>query len=692
MSRQIATKKRRLYNHDNLCAAVQRVRDGSMSVRQAAGAYSVPKSTISDKVSGKTLLSKCSPGPVTVLSTEEENRLADWAINMSRVGYGRTKQELLDTVQKILNADGRDNPFTDNRPGKDWYIAFMKRHPILSQRQQQQLGKERAVVSPDKVESWFADLKKYLDTEVHDDTLWTDPTRWYNADESGFPLNPKGGKVLAMKGCSNVYQVTSSDKSQITVLACMSASGHYVTPMIVYAGQRFSYNPLDGFDEAVMGRSENGWMDTELFKTWLSDVFVKDINQQNLKKPVILIVDGHSTHITLEASEICQKNGIILYCLLPHASHIMQPCDLRLFGPLKEHWRQAVRNFTYENIGETVTKQSFAKVFKGAWMKSATVGNGVTGFRDAGLFPFSPAKVMGTVKMEPSKVFTPTVPVSENVTPDIGAAATSTNVSPGVSVTPVSTPERYVVSNTLDAAVSSLVTPVMEVPSSSPSLPQQAGQSDVPSPISSPSIQSSVPNISNNAHVQPRADSSSTAAPVSATAEAISPPTTTEPSTFAFDNILKLPRVTVVKRKSNTNRIILPKAVTSAKFREIMEQKQFQKQKLEEEKQRKKLDREQKRNEREEDKVKKLKLKNAKLRLKEMKNEKKSSTKLRQLLDDDSDDAQVVSSTACYSCENQFESSAADWIDCKKCQRRFHIACVPMLDIQLDDYFECKYC
>ena len=169
-------------------------------------------------------------GPKPVLSSEEETRLADWAIQMAKIGYGRTKQELLDTVQKILNADGRPNPFTNNRPGKDWYQAFMKRHPELSQRQQQQLGKERAVISSVRVEEWFNDFKSYMDSEVEDQTIWSDSRRWYNADESGFPLCPKGGRVLAMKGSPNVYQLTSSDKIQITVLACMNASGDFVQP------------------------------------------------------------------------------------------------------------------------------------------------------------------------------------------------------------------------------------------------------------------------------------------------------------------------------------------------------------------------------------------------------------------------------------------------------------------------------
>ncbi|WAR19421.1 hypothetical protein MAR_001259, partial [Mya arenaria] len=39
--------------------------------------------------------------------------------------------------------------------------------------------------------------------------------------------------------------------------------------------QRFSYNPLEGFEEAALGRSESGWMDSEVFCNWLENGFQK---------------------------------------------------------------------------------------------------------------------------------------------------------------------------------------------------------------------------------------------------------------------------------------------------------------------------------------------------------------------------------------------------------------------------------
>ncbi|KAH3860850.1 hypothetical protein DPMN_023773 [Dreissena polymorpha] len=81
-----------------------------------------------------------------------------------------------------------------------------------------QLGKERAVITPAKIENWFHELRSFLKDEVQDPDLIRDPSRLYYADETGFPLCPKSGKVLSMKGAKHVYNYTSSNESQIPCL------------------------------------------------------------------------------------------------------------------------------------------------------------------------------------------------------------------------------------------------------------------------------------------------------------------------------------------------------------------------------------------------------------------------------------------------------------------------------------------
>ena len=124
--------------------------------------------------------------------------------------------------------------------------------------------------------------------------------------------------------------------------------------MHIFLGKRFLYNPLDG---AYMGRSNNGWMVTQLFYGWLANHFVSHIPPEC---PVLLIVDGHSTHIDVKILKFCKENGILLYYLLPHSLHITQPLDVGFFGALKTSWGKAVDKYKISHMGSSVTKESFA--------------------------------------------------------------------------------------------------------------------------------------------------------------------------------------------------------------------------------------------------------------------------------------------------------------------------------------------
>ena len=48
------------------------------------------------------------------------------------------------------------------------------------------------------------------------------------------PLDPKSMKMIHVHGDPNPVTTTSGNKAQITVVACASASGNYIPPMIIW--------------------------------------------------------------------------------------------------------------------------------------------------------------------------------------------------------------------------------------------------------------------------------------------------------------------------------------------------------------------------------------------------------------------------------------------------------------------------
>lgn len=96
----------------------------------------------------------------------------------------------------------------------------------------------------------------------------------------------------------------------ITVVCAFSASGIYVPPMFIFNRKRMNAQlQKGGSPGALYSCSEKGWITEALSVEWLKHFqqFVKP----SLEDPVLLIMDNHSTHCTLDVYRICKDNGII---------------------------------------------------------------------------------------------------------------------------------------------------------------------------------------------------------------------------------------------------------------------------------------------------------------------------------------------------------------------------------------------
>ena len=125
--------------------------------------------------------------------------------------------------------------------GDTWYYSFMRRHPEISLRTPQALGHDRALITEEIIIAWFRDLLRFLQEEWPTEYkgMLNDPRRILNCDESGFPLHTQTGKVVSPTGTKHVYQVTNSDRTQITVMCGFNAMGQYLPPMIYFLGREY---------------------------------------------------------------------------------------------------------------------------------------------------------------------------------------------------------------------------------------------------------------------------------------------------------------------------------------------------------------------------------------------------------------------------------------------------------------------
>lgn len=117
--------------------------------------------------------------------------------------------------------------------------------------------------------------------------------------------------------------------------------------------------------EWALGRSTLGWMTGETFFSFIGNTFIPWLKSKNVKMPVLLLIDGHKSHLTLNVCRLCKENGIVLNALLPNATHhIIQPLDVSVFRALKAGWTNVVEDWKRKSPDNRVkTRAKFSRLF-----------------------------------------------------------------------------------------------------------------------------------------------------------------------------------------------------------------------------------------------------------------------------------------------------------------------------------------
>jgi len=196
--------------------ALQSVVAEGMSIRRAAAEHNVPKSSLADRVSGRTLPGTKS-GPPPYLNASEEQELVQFLTRSAAIGYGKSRKEVIALVQCIVDSKGIPRTVSNG-----WWESFCRRHPNISLRSAAPLSLVRAQASNPEMLSRYFDL---LERTVEENQLSGKPRQIFNMDESGMSLDPKALKIVAEQGSCAITadEITGGYRTFSEQLACMSA-------------------------------------------------------------------------------------------------------------------------------------------------------------------------------------------------------------------------------------------------------------------------------------------------------------------------------------------------------------------------------------------------------------------------------------------------------------------------------------
>ena len=221
-------------------------------------------------------------------------------------------------VQQVMDAKGRDVTVSTG-----WWASFSQRHSQLTLRMAEPVSVARTVGTRAEIIQHYFDL---LEKTLVQYDLLDKPAIIFNMDETGLSLDPVGPTVVSRKGTKHPVSTTTGNKSQITVVSCINAAGYVIPPMVIFDRKTLSPGLTKGEVPGTM--SSNGWIDTDLLTQWFSHHFLAYVPPVC---PLLLLLDGHSTHYNPVTIEKAAKEKIVMFCLPPHSSHRTQPLDKGCF-------------------------------------------------------------------------------------------------------------------------------------------------------------------------------------------------------------------------------------------------------------------------------------------------------------------------------------------------------------------------
>lgn len=371
------------YNEENIARALEDIRQGRKSVRQAAEYYRVPKSTLHDKKKG---IKTKNHGGQPVISQDEEKLLAKGILQFSEWGFPLTRQDMRSLVKSYLDRKGaKIKQFKDNYPGIDWFYKFISRNKILTERFAQNIKRSRANITKEIIESYFLNLRETIEN--------IPPSNIINYDESNLSDDPGRVKVLCKRGSKRVERIVDSSKSSISIMMAISGSGVLLPPYVVYKSVHLYPTWVEGGpDETVYNRTKSGWFDTVTFDDWFDKILLPYCRKLPGRK--VLIGDNLAAHTSMHVLRCCEQNDISFVLLPPNGTHLLQPLDVSFFGPFKKVWRSVLADWKLKNRGCIVKSEFPALLRKSIEGIENMKTNIMSGFRACGIVPLSPDAVL----------------------------------------------------------------------------------------------------------------------------------------------------------------------------------------------------------------------------------------------------------------------------------------------------------
>jgi hypothetical protein len=214
-----------------------------------------------------------------------------------------------------------------------------------------------------------------------------------NFDETMIQCTAKRLTVVGHAESKALFISKPSEMPHITLGVCVFADGSHAPHLVIYPlkklppeiDERF----LQTYPDTVFCSQPSGWISAEILENHLTKSVIAHFQAQRQKLGAshrgLLLVDGHASRINPKLWETFRDTDIDVMTFVSHASHVLQPLDLCVFGSFKERLRGGMTYLKSLTLGQK--RAAFMKRAFDSLYHALSPVNIQTGFEKAGICP-----------------------------------------------------------------------------------------------------------------------------------------------------------------------------------------------------------------------------------------------------------------------------------------------------------------
>ncbi|SJX60738.1 related to transposase [Sporisorium reilianum f. sp. reilianum] len=313
-----------------------------------------------------------------------ENILLEHIRSSAAMGFLLNPADVQEFAQMLTR--GSTNNLGLAKLGTNWLSLFLVHHPSIQSTWSRCL--ENAHIrgtDKDSIQKWFGRLQDtIMEYKISSSNI-------FNMDETGFVFGLSSSQHVIVPGSDPAgrFKAQLGNCQNTTVIKAIGSRGQVLLPLIITKGKLHTVGEQRRMEDIPtmwqFSKGPSGWTDNELAVLWVENVFDVNTRPSMPSEHHLLIIDGHMSHTSSTFLDALWQKNIVPLCLLPHATHIMQPLDVSIFGPLTAAYWHLVTKLAPHMAAAGIDKVQFGTLYTQAQVKVLMPAAAMRAFWDSGI-------------------------------------------------------------------------------------------------------------------------------------------------------------------------------------------------------------------------------------------------------------------------------------------------------------------